>query len=266
MTVVQSDGLDSDTPEACTQRIVEIRQTESTASQKIDQESSEEEAWAQSFVAGGEDIYLIRLKLYNTAGTPVETFDLEIWDDNSGVPNAKVSSTNTVTVNCGAGSDDETNDYIGALTTGTTYADATWETIDMSDSTPDIMDGENLTIGETYWLVIRNTTTTTDDLFVNYTSNDRYEGGQCKRDDNIGSSPVWGDAAAGAADLAFIIQFYTAEGLQLDFYDYDSSSTGIHYTFKKVKCTSDSGLTVSPMQAAQGTLSWVSEDVTITSI
>lgn len=267
--VISTDNLDSTTTLASTQRIVEIRQVEATSSQKIDNEGGAEEAWAQSFVAGGEDIYLIRLKLYDTAGTKLESFDIEIWDDDGGSPgkpNAQLASTNTVTVNCSAGSDDETNAYIGALTSGTGFGDATWETIDMSASTPDIMDGEDLAIGTTHWLVIRNTATTTDDLFVCFTSNDQYEGGRCLRDDDVGNSPVWGDAAAGALDLSFIMQFYTADGLQLDFYDYSSATEGLHYTFKKVKCTSDSGISASPMQAAQGTLKWVSEDVVVTSI
>ena len=41
-------------------RLIEIRQTEATASQKIDNEGGDSEAWAQSFIAAGEDIYAIK--------------------------------------------------------------------------------------------------------------------------------------------------------------------------------------------------------------
>ncbi len=243
-------------------RLVEIRQTEATASQKIDNEGGDSEAWAQSFIAAGEDIYAIKLKCYTTAGGPLESFQMEIWsDDGAGKPDAIVASTNTITVNCSGGVDDETNDYIGALDIGAAYTDAVWETIDMSLSLPDIMDGEDLVLGDTYWLIIKETATTTDDLFIAYTTNDNYEGGVCLRDDDVDVAPAWGDAAAGAKDLAFIIQFEAAAGHQIKIYDYKDSTTGYVWTYSGVKFATSSSVAFSPSEVVKGTLKWSAQHV-----
>ena len=240
-------------------RLIEIRQTEATASQKIDNEGGDSEAWAQSFVAAGEDIYAIKLKCYTTAAA-VESFQMEIWsDDGAGKPNAKVASTNTVTVDCGAGVDTETTDYIGALDIGAGFADAAWETIDMSLSLPDIMDGEDLTIGTTYWLVIKETATTTDDLFIAYSSNDNYEGGACLRDDDVDVGPVWGDATAGAEDLTFIIQFEAKAGHQIKIYDYKDSTTGYVWEYNGVKFDTSSPVVFNPNEVVKATLKWTAQ-------
>ena len=245
-------------------RIIEVRQTEATASQKIDNEGGDSEAWAQSFVAAGEDIYAIKLKCYTTAAGPLESFQMEIWSDDGGSPNkpsAIVASTNTVTVDCGAGVDTETTDYIGALDNGAGFADAVWETIDMSLSLPDIMDGEDLTIGTTYWLVIKETATTTDDLFIAYSSNDNYEGGKCLRDDDVDVAPAWGDATAGAEDLAFIIQFKATAGHQIKIYDYKNSTNGSLTTFNGVKFDPSSSTALDPKTVVKATLKWTAQQV-----
>jgi hypothetical protein len=243
-------------------RIVEIRQTEATASQKIDNEAGTSEAWAQSFVAAGEDISAVKLKCYTTAGGPLESFQMEIWsDDGAGKPNAKVASTNTVTVYCSAGVDTETDDYIGALTNGAAYTDATWETIDMSLSLPDIMDGEDLVIGDTYWLVMKETATTTDDLFICYSSNDNYEGGKCLRDDDVDVAPAWGDATAGAKDLTFVIQFEAKAGHQIKIYDYKDATTGYVFTYNGVSFDTAS-MNFAAKKAAEATLKWKAQTVT----
>jgi hypothetical protein len=271
--LIQTDNLDSRSQTANdiagTQRIVELRQTHVSASHYISDSGAADEAWAQQFIAGGENIYVVRLKIYDLTGNPdpLETFDLEIWSDNgSDKPNAQLASTNTVTVNCTGGVDDATNDYIGALDQGTTYADAAWETIDMSDNTPNIMGSATLAIGTLYWLVIRNVADVDDDLGVCYTTTEYNENGLALQDDDVDNSPLWGDAPANTEDLTFILQFYTDDGLQLDFYDYATTTTGVRYTFKKVKCLNSSGLSVSPMQVAQGSLKWTSEDVVISTI
>jgi len=243
-------------------RLIEIRQTEATASQKIDNEGGDSEAWAQSFVAAGEDIYAIKLKCYTTAAGPLESFQMEIWsDDGAGKPNAKVASTNTVTVNCSGGVDDETNDYIGALDNGAAYTDAVWETIDMSLSLPDIMDGEDLVIGDTYWLIIKETATTTDDLFIAYSSNDNYEGGKCLRDDDVDVGPVWGDATAGAEDLTFIIQFEAKAGHQIKIYDYKNSTTGYVWEYNGVKFDKSSPVAFNSNEVVKATLKWSAQQV-----
>jgi hypothetical protein len=267
ITLVTTDDLDSDTPEAASQRIVEVRQVDSTASHAISDSGAADEAWAQQFIAGGEDIYLVRFKLYNASGDIVTSFELELWsDDGSDKPDAKLASTNTVLVTCGAGSDDATNDYIGALTVGSSYNDATWETIDMSANTPNLLGTATMTIGTKYWLVLRNVLAADKNLYVNYTTTEYNDNGVALQDDDVDNSPAWGDAPANTKDLAFILQFYTTEGLQLDFYDYATTTTGLQYTFKKVMCTNESGLSVSPQQVAQGVLKWTSEDVTISTI
>ena len=186
---------------------------------------------------------------------------MEIWSDAANKPNAKVASTNTVTVDCGAGVDTETTDYIGALDIGAGFADGAWETIDMSLSLPDIMDGEDLTIGTTYWLVIKETATTTDDLFICYSSNDNYEGGKCLRDDDVDVAPAWGDATAGAEDLTFIIQFQAAAGHQIKIYDYKDSTTGYVWTYSGVKFATSSSVALTPNEVVKGTLKWSAQHV-----
>lgn len=241
-------------------RIVEIRQTEATASTTIDDDATEE-ALAQQFIAAGEEIIAIKLKLREPVSTDLNSFDLEIWtDDGSDKPDAKLSSTNTVTVNCSAGSDDETNDYIGALTEAADYTGATWETIDMSASTPDILDGESLSIGTKYWLVIRNTAAAGEDLGVCYTTNNNFDGGLALGDDNIQSSPVWGDGPANITDLTFVIQFEASEGHTMRIYDYDTSSTGYYTQYNGVKFERAQ---VSPgaKKAQEATLNWTAQTV-----
>ena len=263
LALVDDDLTSMTSGEASTGRIVEIRQTEALGSQKIDNEGGDSEAWAQSFVAGGEDIYAIKLKCYTTVGGPLESFQMEIWSDSAGLPDAIVASTNTVTVECDTGVDTETTDYIGALDNGSAFGHAVWETIDMSLSLPDIMDGESLVIGDTYWLVIKETATSTDDLFIAYSTNDNYAGGECKRDDDVDVAPAWGDATAGAKDLCFIIQFMTDDGLQISVYDYYDGTSGIKYQFDKVKISNDSGYGFTPKQVTTGSINWSSSDVTI---
>lgn len=240
-------------------RIVELRQTEALASHYISDSGSADEAFAQSFVAAGEDIYLVRLKLYDKAATKVESFDLEIWDDSGGSPNAKLTNTNTVTVNCDTGSDDATNDYIGALTSGTGYGDATWETIDMSANTPNIMGTASLTIGTTYWLVIRNVQDANDDLGVTYSTSDRYDGGEAKQDDDVGNSPAWGDHTA-AKDLTFVIQCQAAEGHTMRIYDYDTSTTGYYTQYNGVRFSRGQA-SPSAKATQENTLNWTAQTV-----
>lgn len=241
-------------------RTIEIRQVEATASTTIDDDATEE-AMAQQFIAAGEEITAIKLKLREPVGTDLNSFDLEIWsDDGSDKPSAKVASTNTVTVNCSAGSDDETNDYIGALTEHADYTGATWETIDMSASTPDILDGEELTVGTKYWLVIRNTVGAGEDLGICYTTNSNTDNGLALGDDDIGTGPVWGDAPAGITDLTYIIQFEAAEGHEIIIYDYKDSTSGYYWKFEGV-CFPDGSVNPSPKQSTEFTINWTAQSM-----
>lgn len=245
-------------------RLFEIRQTDDDSSNGFTDNGSTDEAWAQQFIAGGEDINLIRLKLYNLTGNIVDRFDLEIWtDDGADKPDAKLASSNTVVVMCTSGSDDATTDYIGALTIGTGYADATWETIDMSSDTPNILGSATLTIGTLYWLVIRNVDNGGgDDLYINLntTTND-YGGGVALRDNNILSSPAWDDAPAGTQDLCFVIQFEAEQGHTVVVYDYKNATEGYYTTYYGVKFTNDSGATLAPKAVVEGNLRWTAESV-----
>jgi len=193
--------------------------------------------------------------------TKVEAFDLEIWTDNAGVPNAKLASTNTVTVYASAGSNTATTAYIGALTTGTTQADATWETVDMSADLPNIMGTATLTVGTAYWLVIRNVQGANDDLGVCHTTINDYEGGVALQDDDVTSSPAWGDAPAGTMDLTFIIQCEAEEGHEIWLYDYKSSTTGHYWKFQGVSFTNDVGVTMTPKKVTEGTLKWTARSI-----
>jgi len=245
-------------------RVFEIRQTDHDTSNGITDNTTTDEAWAQQFVAGGEDINAVKLKIYNVTAALVERFDLEIWtDDGSDAPLAQVASTNTVIVNCSAGADDEYNAYIGALTLGTGHGDATWETVDMSANTPDIMDGEALSIGTLYWLVIRNVDNGGGhDLFVNInTSTDEYGGGVAKKDNDIAVSPVWGDAPAGTQDIAFVIQFEAEQGHTVRVYDYKNATEGYYTTYSGVMFTNDSGISMAPKAVVEGNLRWTAQSV-----
>jgi hypothetical protein len=242
-------------------RLIEVRQTEGTADDLIDDDPNEE-ALAQQFIAAGEDINLIRLLLREPIGTDLNTFDLEIWtDDGSDAPNAKVASTNTVTVNCSGGVDDETNAYIGALTEGADYTSATWETIDMSADTPDILDGESLTLGDLYWLVIRNTTAAGEDLGVSYTTRTNTLNGIALGDDDVTNSPAWGDGPANITHLAYVIQFEAAAGHQIKIYDYKDSTSGYVWTYSGVRFSPSSSVAFSPKTVVKATLKWSAQDV-----
>lgn len=241
-------------------RTIEIRQTEATASTTIDDDPTEE-AMAQQFIAAGEEITAIKLKLREPVGTDLNSFDLEIWTDSANKPDAILASTNTVTVNCSAGADDETNDYIGALTEHADYSGATWEVIDMSESTPDILDGESLTIGTKYWLVIRNTVAAAEDLGICYTTNDNTETGLALGDNDVTNSPVWGDGPANIKDLTFIIQFEAAAGHQIKIYDYKDSTTGYVWTYNGVKFLSSSPVAFNSNEVVKATLKWSAQQV-----
>lgn len=267
ITLVDDDLTSYDSDESSTGRIVEIRQTEATASHAISDSGVADEAWAQSFIAAGEEIYKIAVKVYASAGTPSEQFDIEIWTDDGGSPNkpnAKLASSNTVTVYATSGSDSATSYYLGhAFSTGSSYVDADWETIDFSGVT-DLTGSATLTVGTVYWLVFRNVgATANDDLFFAYTTNDGNENGKALQDDDIENSPAWGDAPASTQDLTFIVQCLTTDGLRLTIYDYYDSTSGIKYQFDKVKISSSSGYGFNPKQVSTGTVNWSSDNVTI---
>lgn len=242
-------------------RIIELRQTEATASTTID-DDTDEEAMAQQFIAAGEDINLIRLKIREPVATDLDSFDLEIWTDSANKPNAKLTNSNTVTVNCSAGSDDATNDYIGALTEHADYTGATWETIDMSADLPNIMGTASLTLGTTYWLVIRNTVGAGEDLGICYTTNDNSDNGLALGDDDIQTAPAWGDGPASITDLTFVIQFEAAAGHQIKIYDYKDSTNGCLFTFSGVKFLLSSSVAFDPKTVVKATLKWTAQSVT----
>ena len=242
-------------------RIIELRQIEAPIYHYISDSGAADEAFAQSFIAAGEDINLIRLKLFDKTATKVEAFDLEIWTDSASKPNAKLASSATVTVYASAGTDDATKDYIGALTTGTDQDDATWETIDMSADLPNIMGTASLTIGTTYWLVIRNVQSANDDLGVCYTTSANFDGGAALQDDDVGNSPAWGDAPAGTADLTFIIQFEAAEGHEIRIYDYKSATTGFYTNYEGVRFFR-AQYKPSPQKVSEATINWTAQNVT----
>lgn len=242
-------------------RIIEIRQTQATASTTIDDDATEE-ALAQQFIAAGEDINLVRLKLREPVGTDLNSFDLEIWTDSgSDKPNAKLANTNTVTVNCSAGTDDATNDYIGALTEHADYTGATWETIDMSADTPNIMGTASLTLGTLYWLVIRNTVAAGEDLGVCYTTNNNNANGLALGDDDVTNSPAWGDGPASITDLTYVIQFEAAAGHQIKIYDYKNATNGALFTFNGVKFDPSSSTAFDPKTVVKATLKWTAQQV-----
>jgi len=256
------DTGDQTTPDLMgPKRIVELRQTEAATYHYISDSGAVDEAWAQSFIAAGEDINLIRLKLFDKVATKVESFDLEIWTDNVGVPNAQLALSNTVTVHASAGADDATNDYIGALTTGVSQADATWETVDMSANLPNIMGTAVLTIGTTYWLVIRNVLDADDDLGVCYTTAANNENGVALQDDDVTAAPAWGDAPAGTADLTYIIQFEAAEGHEVRIYDYKSATAGFYTNYEGVRFFK-AQVKPAAQKTTESTINWTAQSIT----
>lgn len=250
------------TDQAYIQRILETRVTSWGGNGLGINDDPDEEGMAFPIIAGGEDIYTIKLHLASSSGDKIHTFDLEIWDDSSDEPNAKLTNSSTITIHntdAGeAGSDDATNDYIAFPVDSDD-----WVTIDMSDNTPNIMGTASLTIGTKYWIVIRNTTTAGEELSVSEQVPAIYsdQSGVLALDM---SAPSW----TTRYPVLNIVQFQTADGMKVEVYDYKDATkaTGTKYTFTKVKFMDDSGMSIAPMKAVEGRVHWFAQGADVTQI
>lgn len=177
---------------------IELRQTNADAVQGIENDASAINKVAFRFKAMAEDLHSFSFKAYDISGLDVTSVILEVWSDSSGDPDAKVASTNTVT---------ETG---MTITDGTGVGDADWETItDLEEGAAnDLLNGQELTVGDWYWIVIEANSANL--IYIAGSTTSKYKNSDMQRYDDNDSS--WKACANSIIDPCFILQGYHKYG------------------------------------------------------
>jgi len=170
---------------------IELRQTESGVTGDISNGANNMMAFR--FKAAGEDIHRLVILCEDVTASEVTSLILQVWSDSSGDPDAVIPSSNTPAISITPSSDAE--DYL-VLT-------------DLEEgATNDLLDGEELTVGDWYWLVVD--ANHAEALTIHGTVNSRYSGSDVQVSDDGGST--WSAAANSMENMVFTLQFYHKYG------------------------------------------------------
>lgn len=173
---------------------IELRQTEAGVTQAISTAGGgAKDMIAFRFKAAGEDIHRLVILCEDVTGSEVTSVELQVWTDVANEPGALISSTNTPNIAVTVPSD--TEDYLELTNLE-------------EDAANDLLDGEELTVGNWYWMVIH--ADDADTLTLHGTTNQRYTGSDVMVSDDAGST--WTAAGNSMENLVFTLQFYHKYG------------------------------------------------------